>query len=230
MKPIRIYLIYEYRILGELLAKTFGCSPQIDFLGKAASFSQAAASLAREPAQVLMLDVQVGTEVALQMTSDFHSRFGDVKILPFGLSSEEQILKFLERGACSCLLADASLASVLTTLETIRRGEADVTPRIAATVCSRVAELAWERRRRRTLPEVELTRRETEVLVQIADGKCNKEIAHDLAITVPTVKNHVHRILQKLEVRNRRQAIRRAIEHGLMASPLPLTPCRSHLS
>ena len=223
MQPIRAYLIYEYRILAELLEKTFGECTEVHLMGAARGFSQALEALVAAPAEILMIDVRVGRDEALEMVGDFHTRFADMKILPFGLTSEDRVLEFLETGASSYLLADATLAGVVSSLEALRRGESDLAPSVAASVCRRVAELSWEKKRRRTSLGAELTPREAEVLAQIAAGRCNKEIAKILTIKLPTVKNHVHKILEKLRVKSRREAVRQAVETGFLRSPLPLS-------
>jgi DNA-binding CsgD family transcriptional regulator len=68
---------------------------------------------------------------------------------------------------------------------------------------------------------VRVTPREYEILQLLADGYHNAEIAHQLGITLHTVKNHVHHILEKFQSRGRREVIQRAYEHGVLTGPRP---------
>jgi two-component system nitrate/nitrite response regulator NarL len=92
-------------------------------------------------------------------------------------------------------------------VRSVTRGETLCSPRIAATLFRRVAALAADRRvgDERTLRR--LTRRERQIVDLIADGLSNKEIAHRLQIEFATVKNHVHNILEKLQVTRRADAV-----------------------
>ena len=87
------------------------------------------------------------------------------------------------------------------------RGEALVSPKITAGLLQRLADLASDRGRGAL--DVRLTRREAEILDLIDQGLSNKEIAHRLSIAVSTVKNHVHSILDKLDVDRRAEAVAR---------------------
>ena len=84
---------------------------------------------------------------------------------------------------------------------------------MAASLFSRVAELAGERE---VESAVKLTAREVEIINKIADGLSNKEIAHQLNIEEQTVKNHVHNILDKLQLHNRLEAVQYARERKLL--------------
>jgi two-component system nitrate/nitrite response regulator NarL len=108
---------------------------------------------------------------------------------------------------------DGSLDDLASAVASVRRGEVLCSPGMAAGLFRRVAALARER----GLDPIEekLTARELEVLRLIEEGRSNKEIASLLSIEVPTVKNHVHRILEKLHVHRRSEAAARARRHGL---------------
>jgi DNA-binding NarL/FixJ family response regulator len=131
------------------------------------------------------------------------------------------MLDLLEAGAHDYVLRQASFSELIRTISGVYRGQPPCSPRVAASVCARIVELAGERRRRRILRDVRLTPREEEILGLVAEGLRNKEIATRLRITLATVKNHVHNLLEKLQANGRREAIRRAYENGLLENPLP---------
>jgi len=102
---------------------------------------------------------------------------------------------------------DGTLADLRAVIESVARGEVVCSPRIAASLLRRIADLAAEREP--PPPELRLTSREIEIVELIDQGLSNKEIAQRLSIALPTVKNHVHSILDKLHVHRRAEAAAR---------------------
>jgi DNA-binding NarL/FixJ family response regulator len=115
-----------------------------------------------------------------------------------------------EAGVAGYVPRAASLAELRETVLHVARGESPCSPRAAAGLFRRVAALAAERDGRG--PPAGLTRREVQVLDLLESGLSNREIAVRLSIAVPTVKNHVHHILGKLDVRRRGEAVALARE------------------
>jgi DNA-binding NarL/FixJ family response regulator len=92
---------------------------------------------------------------------------------------------------------------------------------VVGLVFARIAELAQQHNRCAPEPTVRVTSRECEILQLLAHGCHNAEIAHQLGITLHTVKNHVHHILEKFQARGRREVIQRAYQHGMLTGPRP---------
>lgn len=131
------------------------------------------------------------------------------KILVIGLrESEQAILKYVEAGVDGYVLRDNSVDTLLQKIRAAAQGRALVSPDIAHAIMSRLTELAQLFSRVETALDdpVELTPREQEVLDLVGEGLTNRQIADRLYIEVGTVKNHVHNILQKLEVSSREDA------------------------
>ena len=125
--------------------------------------------------------------------------------------ADEEILSWAEAGVAGLVTRDATLAEVLDAVAGAARHEVHTSPAVAAVLLRRVASLAGER------PVADgpaLTRREREVLGLIDRGLSNKEIAGSLRIEVPTVKNHVHNILEKLHAVGRTEAVSVARARG----------------
>jgi two-component system NarL family response regulator len=118
------------------------------------------------------------------------------------------VLKYIEAGAAGYIVKDSALDEVIEILRATQRGEARVSAKIAGAMIERLSSLA------KTFSTVEtgitegvrLTRREQEVLQFIGKGCTNQEIAALLLVEIGTVKNHVHNILEKLNVNNRGEA------------------------
>jgi DNA-binding NarL/FixJ family response regulator len=119
---------------------------------------------------------------------------------------EREVVAFAEAGVAAYVTLEDTLEVLLRTIHEVAGDDAACSPRIAGMLLRHVASLAIDRDReaRRT---VHLTRREVEVLGLVGDGLSNKQIAAILSIELPTVKNHVHHILTKLEVKSRARAV-----------------------
>jgi two-component system nitrate/nitrite response regulator NarL len=116
--------------------------------------------------------------------------------------SEEEVLRWAESGLAGCIPANASVGDLIEAIERVVRGETVYPPDIVAAALQRAAMLTRDGRRPRRV----LTSRQLEVVRLIDQGLSNKEIAQRLGIEVATVKNHVHNILERLDVRRRAEA------------------------
>jgi DNA-binding NarL/FixJ family response regulator len=110
-----------------------------------------------------------------------------------------------ETGLDGWVTRDASLADLTDAIKAAARDELHCTPRTAAALARRLATLSAEREPEP--PSASLTAREDEILCLVEEGLTNKEIAARLMIALPTVKNHVHHILDKLDARGRVEAV-----------------------
>jgi DNA-binding NarL/FixJ family response regulator len=121
--------------------------------------------------------------------------------------ADDQVIACAEAGAAGFLFRGESFASLIAVIQAVTRGEFPCSPVTAATLLRRVAALAAERLTAGN--GARLTPREQQVVRLIDEGLSNKEIARRLSIEVRTVKNHVHSILEKLQVRRRGEAAAR---------------------
>ncbi len=130
-------------------------------------------------------------------------------MLILGLAeSKAEVLHYVEAGAAGYVLQEDSVDALLAKLRSTYAGVPMISPEIVGALLSRVTELAQDNERAEVVPNasIELTTREREILTLIGQGLSNQQIAERLVIEVGTVKNHVHRILQKLNVTDRQTA------------------------
>jgi DNA-binding NarL/FixJ family response regulator len=142
-------------------------------------------------------------------------------VVALGAPDDEQhVIAFAEAGVVGFVEREAELDELVASVECAARGEASFPPRIATTLLRRISSLAA----RRASPEpTALTARERQIVQLIAQGLSNKEIGTRLFIEVATVKNHVHNILEKLEVKRRDDAVARLrLVEGEAPAPPPL--------
>lgn len=173
---------------------------------------QALTAIRQHRPQVAILDLQLpdlsGVEVLRALGEDCRT-----EVLVLSASGEsDDVLEAVKAGARGYLLKSASTAELLEAVERVAAGDAVFTPGLAGLVLGEYRRLAGA-------PEAErrprLSERETEVLRLVAKGLTYKEIAARLYLSPRTVQNHVQRTLGKLQLHNRAQLVRYAIEHGI---------------
>jgi two-component system nitrate/nitrite response regulator NarL len=158
---------------------------------------------------VVLLDG--GMENCLGLARRLRSHVPGLRIVGFGISGgADQLVDCAESGLAAFVDSKGSVGELVTAVLGALRGELSCSPEVSALMCERLAALSAGGTHR---PDA-LTRREREVAILIGQGLSNKEIANDLRIGPSTVKNHVHSILEKLNVRRRS-----AIVHQLSELP-----------
>ena len=192
-----------------------GAQPDIDVVGEAGD-GRHAVELARElKPDVVLMDVRMpildGVEATKQITEA-----GLAKVLVMTtFDLDEYALSALRNGASGFLLKDTQPAELVSSLRAVASGDAVVAPSTTRRLLDRfLGESGGELRDASVLDS--LTEREREVLVLMAKGLSNTEIAGKLFLSEATVKTHVGRILAKLDVRDRVQAVVLAYETGLV--------------
>ncbi|MBV9773891.1 MAG: response regulator transcription factor [Gemmatimonadetes bacterium] len=199
---LRVLLIHPTRVYRDAVA-LFLRGGGIGEVLTAPRVPAAALPDAGLPPDVVLLDV-AGAEDARGVLE----LFPGVRVVALGTEdSVEEILAALEAGASGYLTREAPLESLAETILAVARDEMPCSPRVAAALGRRVAALSAARAQPPLLAL--LTEREREILELIGEGLSNKEIARRLSIRVLTVKNHVHNLLHKLQVRRRGEAAAR---------------------
>ncbi len=214
---IRVLLIHSNRILREGLAIVLPQQHNIAVVGSVAEASAILMELERLRPDVIVLDFSLPGREGLGEARQIHGVFPEAKILMTGLSElASDVLACIEAGAAGYLPQDASFEELLNNIYAVATGQALCSPKITSVLFSRIAEAARERDAVKLLGLTNLTPRELETIALIEEGLSNKEIAVRLEIEVKTAKNHVHNILDKLQLNGRREAARYAREQGLL--------------
>jgi DNA-binding NarL/FixJ family response regulator len=166
---------------------------------------------------VVLIEANVKGMLTTQLVERIKEETPHVKVIIFGLEDQQDdILNFIEAGAIGFISKEKSFADLLSSIEAVYHGRTISSSRVIASAFARMAELSREQLPRLDTQPVALTPREKEILHFVSNNLSNKEIAEHLDITLNTVKNHVHNILEKFNVRYRRELVRCACESGML--------------
>jgi two-component system, NarL family, nitrate/nitrite response regulator NarL len=216
---IRVLIVTDIRLYREGLAQILGRAERLEVAGAVARCEEALASIARAAPDVVLVDLGVPDSVAT--IGAIRIAAPNVVVVALAVAEVEgDVLACAEAGAAGYVPREASVDDLVAVLQSVVRGEAICSPRIAATLFRRVAALSAARGSAPSL--LGLTVREREILRILDHGFSNKEIAQRLGIEVATVKNHVHNILEKLKVHRRAEAaarIRKALPSSSQTPP-----------
>jgi len=216
---IRVLIIHKNRLLRESLAFVLAQQHNITLAAAVANASDILGGVGRLCPDVVIQDLRPPGREGLGEARLIRGGYPEARILIMGLTRlESDVLACIEAGAAGYLPHEASLEDLLNNIQAVAAKEALCSPKVAGALFSRLAEGAREKEIRRLLGLPNLTRRELEIIALVEERFSNKEIAVHLGIEVPTVKNHMHNILEKLQLGSRREAARYARERGLLTS------------
>ncbi|GAB3615464.1 response regulator [Okibacterium endophyticum] len=218
MKTIRVMLVDDQDLLRAGLAMVLQAQPDISVIGEAADGGTAVERARELEPDVILMDVRMPSMDGIEATRKIVAEKPASKIIiltTFDL--DEYAFGGLNAGASGFLLKDAPPAELLGAVRAVASGEASVSPRITRRMLELFGGRLPDRSPALASGRLEvLTERERGVLVAIGEGLSNTEIAARLYLSESTVKTHVGRILHKLALRDRVQAVILAHKEGLV--------------
>jgi DNA-binding NarL/FixJ family response regulator len=205
---IGVLIVNTSRLICSVIATALKDEPDIHVVGVVTSVDEALNLIRTSNYDVVLASTNLPHNGAFELLRAVKANTS-IKVLVMGLSElEEVILRYIEAGAAGYVLREDSVDDLLKNIRAAHGGEALVSPEITAALMARIAQLAELRppKEYETEEFTDITPREREVLDLIGEGLSNQEIANRLVIELGTVKNHVHSILQKLDVSSRQDA------------------------
>lgn len=203
---IRVAILADIRLYREGLAQVLGSHPNISVVATAASTNGSLTSISDAAPDVVLIDMVMPDSLAA--IRRVLAAAPGAKVVSLGVGEDDhEVVASAESGAVGYVPREGSLGDLVIVIECAARGEAVCSPRVAGALLRRVATLASDRGHNQI--EGHLTSRESEIMRLVDEGLSNKEIATRLCIEVATVKNHVHNILEKLQVHRRGEAAAR---------------------
>jgi DNA-binding NarL/FixJ family response regulator len=209
---IQVLVVSENRLHGEGLTLRLSAEPGIRAIGPRSSITEALPVASTDQVDVVLIDVEPMPDRQQELVGAVRATPGVPFVILAAADSEWDIVTWAEAGAHAIVDRNGSPTELAAILLAVSRGETLCSPRVAGTLLRCVQSLL--RANRPGPGPSRLTQRERDILLLIGDGLTNKEIARHLHLQVPTVKNHVHSIFQKLEVSSRAMAVSVALSIG----------------
>ncbi|MGG1661201.1 response regulator [Brevibacillus sp. NRS-1366] len=217
---IRVVLVDDQTMIRQGLGYVIQMQPDMDVIGEASDGDEAIKLVGSLTPDVVLMDVQMPNKSGIDATREIMLLHPSVKVLILTtFDNHNYVVDGIRAGAVGYMLKDADSQEMLDLIRRAYQGEALFHTVTAARALAEALQV------QRTVPEVknnppilldDLTDRELDVLQQIAYGYRNDQIAQNLFISEGTVKTHVHRILQKMGVEDRTQAVAKALRHQLV--------------
>jgi len=204
---IRVVIADDHPVVRIGLRGMLETQNDIDVVGEAENGKHAVSLVGRLEPDVVLMDLQMPELDGVSATEQIRDRFRTVQVLVLTTyDTDADITQAIGAGAIGYLLKDAPREDLFDAIRAASRGESVLTPSVASRVMERIRS-----------PDVEmLSRREIEVLTEVADGKSNKETSQALFISEATVKTHLIHIFSKLGVNDRTAAVTVALERGIL--------------
>ncbi len=215
MPKIKLVLADDHAVVRSGLRMLLQAQPDMEIVGEAESGTQALAQVRNLRPDVILMDIQMPGMNGIEATRQIKEAYADTAVLALTMHEDDQyFFEMLQAGASGYLPKRAAPDELVRAIRTVSRGEVFLYPSLATRlVQSYVGGDAGEDS---VALVSDLTPREREVLVLIAEGLTNPEIAEELVISVKTVDRHRENIMRKLNLHSRIDLVKYALRQGLI--------------
>jgi DNA-binding NarL/FixJ family response regulator len=216
-KPARVLVVDDQTVVREGIVMLLGLLPGVEVVGAAGDGLEAVALVEELAPDVVLMDLRMPRCDGVEATRRIRSEHPGTQVVVLTTyADDESLFPALRAGARGYLTKDAGGDEIVRAVESVLSGQAGLAPSIQRRLLERLSQPE-------TSAPVEapdgLTVRETEVLVLIAEGLSNQEIARRLHVSTATVKTHINNLFAKTGVKDRAQAVRYAYRKGLVRPP-----------
>ena len=218
MSTIRVIIADDHKIIRVGLRGMLERESDIEISGEAENAEDVMVLLAKQPAHVVLMDIDLGETSGIEATRKIKDAYPAIHVL--GLTMHEEpgyIIKMLEAGASGYLLKNAGRDELLIAIHTVAKGDSYFSQKVSATLLHAITQKkpATEAGTK-SITQTPLSDREIEVLRLIAQEFSNGEIAEKLFISIRTVDTHRRNLLEKLQVKNTVGLVKYALDKGII--------------
>lgn len=212
-RPLRILVVDDHEVVRQGLVALLGRRDEFQVVAEAGSLSEALAATRRFVPDLVVMDVRLPDGSGIEACREIRSEYPEIKVVMLtSYPDEEAVLSAIIAGASGYLLKQVRGRDLVAALEAVGRGDSLLDPAVTERVLERVRRVASGGERDDL---ADLTAQERKILMLVADGKTNKEIASEVFLSDKTVKNYVSSILAKLNLQRRAQAAAFVARHRL---------------
>ncbi|MFC6316025.1 response regulator [Lapidilactobacillus achengensis] len=208
---IKVLIVDDHEMVRLGISSYLSIQSDIEVIGEAVNGREGLEKALTLRPDAILMDVVMPEMDGIEATKEILKQWPQAKIIILtSFIDDEKVYPAIEAGAASYILKTSTAAEIAQAIRATAKGESVLEPEVTTKMMNRMSQ--------KSQPQLyeDLTAREREVLMLIAKGKSNKEIADELFITLKTVKTHVSNILAKLQVEDRTQAAIYAFKHKLV--------------
>lgn len=212
MEKIRVMITDDHSLIREGLKQLLEFDGSIEIVGEASNGVECLEKLKECNPEVLLLDINMPEKNGIEVLKQMKAENVQVKVLILTVHNEmDYLLQAVDIGVDGYILKDSESSELKKAIRAVRSGENYIQPSLIPALNNQLLNRDTDKDRISLL-----TNRELEVLVQVANGMFNKEIATNLNISERTVKNHISNIFKKIDVSDRTQAAVFAIKNNII--------------
>jgi len=210
-KRIKLLLVDDHPVVRKGISSCLVRHEHLEIVGEAADGQEAMKKARELMPDIVLMDIDMPEMDGLEVTESLRKELPKIKVLILSMhSNTEYVMRIIQSGASGYILKEAPTEELVRAIDIVNTGEAFFSPEVARVALNKYV------RGGASDPAAQLTNREREVLVQIAEGLSNKEIASKLGVGVRTVETHRERIMRKLNIHSVAGLTKFAISKGLI--------------
>lgn len=208
---IRVIFVDDHEMVRIGVSAYLSAQPDIEVVGEASDGKEGVDLALELRPDIILMDLVMKEMDGIEATSKIIEKWPEAKIIIVtSFLDDEKVYPALEAGATSYMLKTSKASEIADAVRHTYQGQSVLEPEVTGKMMMKM------RQKNQHFPHEELTSREMEILLLMAEGKTNQEIADGLFIALKTVKTHVSNILSKLQVQDRTQAVIYAFKHSLV--------------
>ncbi|MEH7075578.1 response regulator transcription factor [Neobacillus drentensis] len=208
---IRVVFVDDHEMVRIGVSSYLSAQPDIEVVGEAADGKQGVELALELRPDIILMDLVMKEMDGIEATRRIIEQWPEAKIIIVtSFLDDEKVYPALEAGATSYMLKTSKAGEIANAVRATYHGQSVLEPEVTGKMMVKM------RQKNTHLPHEDLTSREIEILLLMAEGKTNQDIADELYIALKTVKTHVSNILSKLNVQDRTQAVIYAFKHSLI--------------
>jgi two-component system, NarL family, response regulator LiaR len=208
---IRVVFVDDHEMVRIGVSAYLSAQPDIEVVGEAADGKKGVELALELRPDIILMDLVMKEMDGIEATKQIIESWPEAKvIIVTSFLDDEKVYPALEAGATSYMLKTSKADEIANAVRATYHGQSVLEPEVTGKMMVKM------RQKHQQLPHEELTSREMEILMLMAEGKTNQDIADELYIALKTVKTHVSNILSKLNVQDRTQAVIYAFKHALI--------------
>ena len=208
---IRVLFVDDHEMVRIGVSSYLSAQPDIEVVGEADDGKKGVELALELRPDIILMDLVMKEMDGIEATRQIIEQWPDAKvIIVTSFLDDEKVYPALEAGATSYMLKTSKAGEIANAVRATYHGQSVLEPEVTGKMMVKM------RQKNTHLPHEDLTSRELEILLLMAEGKTNQDIADDLYIALKTVKTHVSNILSKLNVQDRTQAVIYAFKHSLI--------------